>query len=98
MMIYETKDEELKDALASCGLRASGHALCRIRQRLAPVSLDLFLADLKTACRKYRSGKAKKKKKLRITKDGIAVRTEHYVRQGGITFVFFKDYLISVYV
>jgi hypothetical protein len=98
MMVCELADDELKNIVASCGLKASKHALTRIRQRLAPVQIEAFKRDLEMACRKYRSGRVKKQSKLRLTKGGVTTRRECYVRLNGVTYVFFKDFLVSVYV
>jgi len=50
------------------------------------------------ACRKYKSGRVKKQSKLRLTKGGVTTRRECYVRLNGVTYVFFRDFLVSVYV
>lgn len=98
MMICDLTDEELENIVASCGLKASKHALTRIRQRLAPVQIEAFKRDLETACRKYRSGRVKKRSKLRLTKGGVTTRRECYVRLNGVTYVFSGRSLVSVYV
>jgi len=98
MMICDLTDDELENIVASCGLKASKHALTRIRQRLAPVQIEAFKRDLEMACRKYQSGRVKKQRKLRLTKGGVTMRRECYVRLNGVTYVFFKDFLVSVYV
>jgi len=98
MMICDLTDEELENIVASCGLKASKHALTRIKQRLAPVQIEAFKRDLEMACRKYKSGRVKKQSKLRLTKGGVTTRRECYVRLNGVTYVFFKDFLVSVYV
>jgi len=98
MMICDLTDEELENIVASCGLKASKHALTRIKQRLAPVQIEAFKRDLEMACRKYKSGRVKKQSKLRLTKGGVTMRRECYVRLNGVTYVFFKDFPVSVYV
>jgi len=98
MMICDLTDEELENIVASCGLKASKHALTRIKQRLAPVQIEAFKRDLEMACRKYKSGRVKKQSKLRLTKGGVAMRREGYVRLNGVTYGFFKDFLVAVYV
>jgi len=98
MMICDLTDEELENIVASCGLKTSKHALTRIRQRLAPVQIEAFKRDLEMACRKYKSGRVKKQSKLRLTKGGVTMRRECYVRLNGVTYVFFRDFLVSVYV
>jgi len=98
MMICDLTDEELENIVASCGLKTSKHALTRIKQRLAPVQIEAFKRDLEMACRKYKSGRVKKQSKLRLTKGGVTMRRECYVRLNGVTYVFFKDFLVSVYV
>jgi len=98
MMICDLTDEELENIVASCGLKASTHALTRIKQRLAPVQIEAFKRDLEMACRKYKSGRVKKQSKLRLTKGGVTMRSECYVRLNGVTYFFFRDFLVSVYV
>jgi len=98
MMICDLTDEELENIVASCGLKASKHALTRIRQRLAPVQIEAFKRDLEMACRKYKSGRVKKQSKLRLTKGGVTTRRECYVRLNGVTYVFSGRSLVSVYV
>jgi len=68
MMICDLTDEELETIVASCGLKASKHALTRSKQRLAPVQIEACRRDLEMACRKYKSGRVIKKSKLRLTK------------------------------
>jgi len=96
MMVCELADDELKNIVASCGLKTSKHALTRIRQRLAPVQIEAFKRDLELACRKYKSGRGKKQSKRRLTKGGVTLRRECYVRLNGVTYVVFKDFLVSV--
>ncbi len=98
MMICETPEKEIERIALSCGVKVSKHALKRIRQRLAPVQTDSFKEDFELACKKYQAGKAKRKKKLRITKGGVITRIEYYVRLNGVTYVFSDGFLISVYV
>jgi len=98
MMICDLTDEELENIVASCGLKASKHALTRIKQRLAPVQIEAFKRDLEMACRKYKSGRVKKQSKLRLPKGGVTRRRECYVRLNGVTYVFNSDVLVSVYV
>lgn len=98
MMVCDAKDDELRSLVASCGLKCSNHALTRIRQRLAPVHVDVFRSNLDLASRIYRSEKARKKRKLRITKKGVLMRNEYYVRVNGVTYIFSGDSLVSVYV
>lgn len=98
MMIGDVKDEELKDVVTSCGLKCSHHALVRIKQRLAPVDVEVFQDNLTHAYKIYKSNKARRKKKLRITRKGIITRNEYYVRIEGITYIFSGDYLVSLYI
>lgn len=98
MMVCDVKDDEIKKIVASCGLKCSHHTLIRIRQRLAPVHIEIFKNNLELACRIYKAGKAKKKRKLRITSKGVVMRNEYYVRVQGVTYIFAGDALISVYV
>jgi hypothetical protein len=98
MMVCDVKDAELRSIVASCGLKCSAHALERIKQRLAPVHVDVFRSNLDLASRIYRSEKARKKRKLRITKKGVLMRNEYYVRVNGVTYIFSGDSLVSVYV
>ncbi len=98
MMVCDVKDEELKDIIVSCGLKCSHHALVRIKQRLAPVHIEVFQDNLMRAYKIYKSNKARRKKKLRITKKGIVTRNEYYVRVEGVTYIFSGDYLVSLYI
>jgi hypothetical protein len=63
MMIGDVKDEELKDVVTSCGLKCSHHALVRIKQRLAPVDVEVFQDNLTHAYKIYKSNKAKEERK-----------------------------------
>jgi len=98
MMICDLTDDELENIVASYELKASKHAQTRIKQRLAPVQIEAFKRDLEMACRKYKSGRVKKQSKRRLTKGGVTMRRECYVRLNGVTYVFFRDFLVSVYV
>jgi len=98
MMICEVPKDRIKEIIESNGLKATDHAVKRLKQRLAPVRTDMLEHDLKVAYNRYKSGKARRKNKVRLSRKGPITRKEYYVRVGGVTYVFSGNMLISVFV